>query len=117
MKLEVALLLIVAIAAQLALAARHGFEPLEDGLQLTSAGTLVLLVINAWRARMPKRKELVLQILDELGQPLTIFQGYLSMLADGTLNSLNGKLDVLQAKWDEMRWIVRRLVTVVRETG
>jgi hypothetical protein len=117
MKLEVGLLVLLAVVTQLMLAARHGFEPVEDGLQVASAGTLVLLVIIASRARVRKRKALVLQILDELGQPLTVFQGYLSMLSDGTLSTLDGRYDVLKAKSEEMRQMVRRLVAVVRESG
>ena len=117
MRVEIAVLVVLALATQLFLAARHGFEPVEDGLQIASAGTLVLLVFRVANARLRRRRELVLQILDELGQPLTVFHGYLSMVADGTLPSLNGKLELLEGKCDDMRRIVRKLVDVIRESG
>jgi hypothetical protein len=47
---------------------------------------------------------------------LTIFQGYVSMLADGTIQSLNGNARVLTEKCEEMRGLTRRLVETVRES-
>jgi signal transduction histidine kinase len=115
-KLEVVLLVGAAIAIQVFLATRHGFDPLEDGLAMLSAILLVVLVVRLSAARSRRRKELVLRILDELGQPLTVFQGYVSMLADGTIHSLNGGTHVLAEKCEEMRMVMRRLVQTVRES-
>jgi hypothetical protein len=50
MKLQLAFLFGLALAAQLANAAWHGFDPVEDGLQLLSAGTLAMLVLRLSRA-------------------------------------------------------------------
>jgi signal transduction histidine kinase len=114
MKLEIAILLVLALTAQIVNAAWHGFDPLEDMLQVVSAATLALLVLRLARARSQRRKRLILQVLDELGQPLTVFQGYVSMLADGTLSSLNGKVDVLRNEVEEMRSLTRKLVDEIR---
>jgi signal transduction histidine kinase len=114
MRLQLAILFVLALTAQLVNAAWHGFDPVEDGLQLASAATLSLLILRLNRARSQRRKALILQVLDELGQPLTIFQGYVSMLSDGTLSSLNGRTDVLRQECERMRSITRKLVETIR---
>ena len=115
-KLEVGFLLGAAVCIQVFLVTRHGFDPIEDGLAVISAVLLVTLVVRLAGARSRRRKDLILRILDELGQPLTIFQGYVSMLADGTIQSLNGNARVLSEKCEEMRGLTRRLVQTVRES-
>jgi signal transduction histidine kinase len=114
MRLELVILFVLALTAQLVNAAWHGFDPLEDGLQFASAATLSLLILRLNRARSRRRKALILQVMDELGQPLTVFQGYISMLADGTLSSLNGHIDVLRTECERMRGITRKLVDTIR---
>lgn len=114
MKLEIAVLLMLALTAQIVNAAWHGFDPIEDTLQVASAGTLALLVFRLARARSQRRKRLILQVLDELGQPLTVFHGYVSMLADGTLSSLNGKVEVLRNEVEEMCSLTRKLIDEIR---
>ena len=69
MRLQLAILFALALTAQLVNAAWHGFDPVEDGLQLVSAATLSLLILRLNRVRSQRRKELILQVLDELGQP------------------------------------------------
>jgi signal transduction histidine kinase len=113
---HVALLLLLALGTQLVLAAREGFDPLDDGLQLASAATLVALILHLTQTRQRRQKELILRILDELGQPLTVLRGYLSMLRDGTLESLDGRLDLLQGQCDRLQGIIRTLVEAVRRT-
>ena len=54
-------------------------------------------------------------MLDEIGQPVTVLQGYISMLADGTLRSLNGHAELLQGECERLRGITRKLVQVIRE--
>ena len=115
MRADIVLLVLLALSIQLFTAFHHGFELLEDGLQLASGITLVILVLRAMRLRTRHQTELLLQILDELGQPLTVFHGYLSMLADGSLRSLDGKIDVLRAECEEMRRIIRKLVNTLRQ--
>jgi signal transduction histidine kinase len=117
MKLQLAFLFALALAAQLVNAAWHGFDPVEDGLQLISAGTLATLVLRVSRAWSQRRKLLILQVLDEIGQPVTVLQGYISMLADGTLRSLNGHAELLQGECERLRGITRKLVHVIREQG
>ena len=114
MRLQLAILFVLALTAQLVNAAWHGFALVEDGLQLASAATLSLLILRLTRARSRRRKALILQVLDELGQPLTVFQGYVSMLSDGTLSSLNGQADVLRGECERMRCITRKLVETIR---
>ena len=114
MRLQLAILFALALTAQLVNAAWHGFDPVEDGLQLASAATLSLLILRFNRVRSQRRKALILRVLDELGQPLTIFQGYVSMLSDGTLSSLNGRTDVLRQECERMRSITRKLVETIR---
>jgi hypothetical protein len=114
MRLQLAILFALALTAQLVNAAWHGFDPVEDGLQLASAATLSLLILRLNRVRSQRTKALILQVLDELGQPLTIFQGYVSMLSDGTLSSLNGRTDVLRQECERMRYITRKLVETIR---
>ena len=114
MRLELAILFVLALTAQLVNAAWHGFEPVEDGLQIASAGTLALLILRLNRVRSQRRKALILQVMDEMGQPITIFQGYISMLSDGTLSSLNGQADVLRQECERMRCIARKLVETIR---
>ena len=117
MRLQLVVLVVLALTAQLVNAAWHGFDPVEDGLQIISAGTLALLVLGLSRAQTERRKALILRVLDEFGQPLTVFQGYLSMLADGTLTSLNGHTEVLQRECDRMRSKTRKLVEAIRDHG
>jgi hypothetical protein len=105
---------VLALTAQLINAAWHGFEPVEDGLQLASAGTLSLLILRLNRDRSRRRKALILQVLDEMGQPLTVLHGYISMLSDGTLSSLNGQAEVLRGECDRLRCIKRNLVETIR---
>jgi signal transduction histidine kinase len=114
MRLQLAILFALALTAQAVNAAWHGFDPIEDGLQFASAGTLSLLIVRLHRVRSQRRKALILQVLDELGQPLTIFQGYVSMLSDGTLSSLSGRTDVLRQECERMRCITRKLVQTIR---
>jgi hypothetical protein len=114
MKLQLAVLFVLALTAQLINAAWHGFEPVEDGLQLASAGTLSLLILRLNRDRSRRRKALILQVLDEMGQPLTVLHGYISMLSDGTLSSLNGQAEVLRRECDRLRCIKRNLVETIR---
>jgi len=114
MQLQLAILFALALAAQFVNAAWHGFDPVEDGIQLASAATLSLLILRLNRVRTQRRKALILQVLDELGQPLTVFQGYISMLSDGTLSSLNGHTDVLHQECERMRGITRKLVETIR---
>ena len=117
MKLQLVVLFVLALTAQLVNAAWHGFDPIEDGLQIISAGTLAMLVLALSRASTERRKTLILRVLDELGQPLTVIQGYVSMLADGTLTSLNGQTAVLQGECKRMRSITGKLVDAIREHG
>ena len=42
MKIQLVVLFVLALTAQLVNAAWHGFDPVEDGLQFASAGTLAL---------------------------------------------------------------------------
>jgi len=91
MRLQLAVLFALALTAQVVNAAWHGFDLVEDGLQLTSAGTLSLLILRLNRVHSRRRKALILRVLDEMGQPLTVLQGYTSMLSDGTLRSLDGQ--------------------------
>ena len=114
MKLQLAVLFVVALTAQLVNAAWHGFDPVEDGLQLASAGTLSLLILRLHRVRSRRRKTLILQVLDEMGQPLTVLQGYTSMLSDGTLSSLNGQAQLLLGECERLRCINRNLVEAIR---
>jgi len=115
MRFQLAILFALALTAQLVNAAWHGFELVEDGLQFMSAGTLALLILRLNRVHGQRRKALILQVLDELGQPLTIFHGYISMLSDGTLSSLNGHVDVLNRECQRMRQITRTLVETIRQ--
>ena len=115
MRLQLAILFALALTAQLVNAAWHGFDLVEDGLQFMSAGTLALLILRLNRVHSQRRKALILQVLDELGQPLTIFHGYVSMLADGTLSSLNGHTEVLHRECERMRGITRKLVETIRQ--
>jgi hypothetical protein len=115
-RLEVVFLLAASVGIQIFLVTRHGFHPLEDGLAVLSALLLLILVVRLAASRSRRRKDLILRILDELGQPLTVFQGYVSMLADGTIQSLNGNARVLTEKCEEMRSLTRRLVQTVRES-
>jgi hypothetical protein len=114
MRLQLAILFVLALTAQIVNAAWHGFEPVEDGLQIASAATLSLLILRLNRVRSQRQKALILQVMDEMGQPLTIFQGYVSMLSDGTLSSLNGKAEVLRQECERMRCITRKLVETIR---
>lgn len=114
MQLQLGILFVLALTAQLVNAAWHGFDPIEDGLQFASAATLSLLILRLIRVRSQRRKALILQVLDELGQPLTIFQGYISMVSDGSLSSLNGHADVLRQECERMRGITRQLVETIR---
>jgi signal transduction histidine kinase len=115
MRRQLAILFVLALGAQLANAAWHGFSLVEDGLQIVSAGTLALLILRLNRVRSQRRKALILQVLDELGQPLTIFHGYISMLSDGTLSSLNGQANVLRRECERMRCITHELVETIRQ--
>ena len=117
MRLQLAILFALALTAQLVNAAWHGFDLIEDGLQFISAGTLALLILRLNRVHSQRRKALILQVLDELGQPLTIFQGYISMLSDGTLSSLNRHVDVLHRECERMRRITRQLVETIRQNS
>jgi hypothetical protein len=114
MRLELAVLFVLALTAQVVNAGWHGFSPVEDGLQLASAGTLSLLILRLNRVRSRRRKALILQVLDEMGAPLTVLQGYTSMLSDGTLSSLNGQADLLRAECERLRCIKRNLVETIR---
>lgn len=114
MRLQLAILFVLALTAQLVNATWHGFELLEDGLQVASAATLALLILRMNRVRTQRRKTLILRVLDELGQPLTVFHGYISMLSDGTLSSLNGQADVLRHECERMECITRKLVETIR---
>jgi len=114
MRLQLSILFVLALTAQLVNAAWHGFDPIEDGLQFASAATLSLLILRLNRVRSQRRKALILQVLDELGQPLTVFQGYVSMRRDGTLSSLDGHTDVLRQECERMRCITRKLVDTIR---
>jgi hypothetical protein len=114
MRLQLAILFGLAMTAQLVNAAWHGFELVEDGLQIVSAGTLALLILRLNRLHSQRRKALILRVLDEMGQPITIFQGYISMLSDGTLSSLNGQAEVLGRECERMRCITRKLVETIR---
>jgi signal transduction histidine kinase len=116
MKIQLAVLLGLALAAQLVNAAWHGFDPIEDGLQVISATTLAVLALRLARLRSERRKALILRVLDELGQPVTVIQGYISMLCDGTLTSLNGHAEVLRKECDRMRGITGQLVEAIRES-
>ena len=115
MRFQLAILFVLALTAQLVNAAWHGFDLIEDGLQIASAGTLALLILRLNRIHGQRRKALILQVLDELGQPLTIFHGYISMLSDGTLSSLNGHADALHRECERMRQISRKLVETIRQ--
>ena|SRR5947208_412190 len=115
MRTEVLLLLVLALSIQVFTAFRHGFNLFDDGLQLASGVTLVFLVLRAMQLRTRHQKRLILQILDELGQPLTIFHGYLSMLADGSLRSLDDRVELLRTECEEMRRIIRKLVDTLRQ--
>ena len=114
MRLQLAILFVLALSAQLINATWHGFDPVEDGLQIASAGTLALLIVRLVRVRSQRRKALILQVMDEMGQPITVFQGYVSMLSDGTLSSLNGQADVLRQECERMQGITRKLVETIR---
>src|SRR5213593_122562 len=105
MKLRLVVLFVLALTAQLVNAAWHGFDPIEDGLQIIAAGTLAMLVLGLSRASTERRRALILRVLDEFGQPLTVIQGYVSMVADGTLTSLDGHTEVLQGECKRMRSI------------
>src|SRR5690349_16011771 len=114
MRLQLAILFVLALTAQFVNAVWHGFDPVEDGLQLASAATLSLLILRLHGVRSRRRKALILKVLDELGQPLTVFHGYVSMLSDGTLSSLNGQADLLRQECERMRCITRKLVETIR---
>jgi len=114
MKLQLTILFVLALTAQLVNAAWHGFDPIEDGLQLASAGTLSLLILRLNRVRSRRRKALILRVLDEMGQPVTVLQGYLSMLSDGTLSSLDRQAEILRAECERLRSIKRSLVETIR---
>lgn len=114
MRVQLAILFVLALTAQLVNAAWHGFDPFEDGLQFASAATLSLLILRLNRVRTRRRKTLILRVLDELGQPLTVLHGYVSMLSDGTLSSLNGQADLLHQECERMRCITRNLVETIR---
>src|SRR3989442_15292808 len=114
MPVQLAILFVLALTAQLVNAAWHGFDPVEDGLQFASAATLSLLILRLNRVRTQRRKTLILRVLDELGQPLTVFHGYVSMLSDGTLSPLNGQADMLRQECERMRCIPRELVEAIR---
>ena len=62
MKLRLSLLFGLALTAQLVNASWHGFDPVEDGLQLASAATLAALVLALAKARSERRKALILQV-------------------------------------------------------
>jgi signal transduction histidine kinase len=109
------LLIVLALIAQVVNASWHGFDLVEDGLQLISAATLAALVVALVRARSRRRTDLILRVLDELGQPLTVLRGYLSMLRDGSLASLNGHTQVLLAECDRLDRIGKQLVQTIRE--
>ena len=115
MRTDILLLVLLAFSVQVFTAFRHGFDLFDDGLQLASGCTLVILVWRALRLRTQHQKKLILQILGELGQPLTVFHGYLSMFADGSLQSLDDKIDVLRSECEEMKRIVRKLVNTLRQ--
>jgi len=117
LKIQLVVLFVLALTAQLVNAAWHGFDPVEDGLQIISAGTLAMLALRVSRAWSEQRKALILRVLDEFGQPLTVIHGYVSMLADGTLTSLNGHAELLQRECDRMRSVTRKLVDAIREHG
>ena len=59
MKLQLAVLFVVALTAQVVISTWHGFDPVEDGLQLASAGTLSLLILRLHRIRSRRRKTLI----------------------------------------------------------
>jgi len=61
MRLQLAILFGLALTAQLVNAAWHGFDPVEDGLQLASAATLSLLILRFNRVRSQRRKALMLR--------------------------------------------------------
>jgi signal transduction histidine kinase len=113
-KLQIGILFVLALTAQLVNAAWHGFDLVEDGLQFISAATLAVLILRLNRLQSRRRKALILRVLDELGQPLTIFHGYVSMLSDGTLSSLNGQAEVLRRESERMRGTMRKLVEAIR---
>ena len=50
MRLQLVVLVVLALTAQLVNAAWHGFDPVEDGLQIISAGTLAMLALRVSRA-------------------------------------------------------------------
>ena len=114
MRLQLAILFALALTAQLVNAAWHGFDPVEDGLQLASAATLSVLILRLNRVRSRRRKSLILQVLDEMGQPLTVLQGYLSMLSDGTFRSLDGRTEVLRAECERLLGIRGNLIETIR---
>ena len=114
MRLQLAVLFALALTAQVVNAAWHGFDLVEDGLQLTSAGTLSLLILRLNRVHSRRRKALILRVLDEMGQPLTVLQGYTSMLSDGTLSSLDGQAELLQAECERLLCIRGNLVETMR---
>ena len=116
MRLQLAILFVLALAAQLVNAAWHGFDPIEDGLQFASATALALLILRLNRVNSQRRKTLILHVLDELGQPLTVFRGYISMLSDGTLSSLHAQAAVLSGECDRIRAVIRELVEVIRHS-
>src|SRR5256885_941953 len=74
----------------------------------------IVLVLGRSRASTERRKALILGVLDGFGQPLTVIQGYVSMLADGTLASLNGHTGILQRECERMRGLTSRLVQEIR---
>jgi len=49
-----------------------------------------------------------------MGQPLTVLQGYTSMLSDGTLSSLSGQAQLLLGECERLRCINRNLVEAIR---
>jgi signal transduction histidine kinase len=117
MKVRLTVLFVLALAAQLVNAGWHGFDLVEDGLQLLSAATLAALVLSLAKARNQRQKALILQVLDELGQPLTVIRGYISMFSDGTLRSVNGHAQVLQGECDRLQLISRPLVDTIRRSA
>ena len=94
-----------------------GFDPVEDGLQLASAATLAALILTLAKARSQQQKALILKVLDELGNPLTVLRGYISMFNDGTLTSVNGHARDLQRECDRLQLISRRLVDTIRHSA
>ena len=117
MKLRIGFLFALALGAQIVNAAWHGFDLVEDGLQLASAATLAALILTLAKARSQRQKALILKVLDELGNPLTVLRGYISMFNDGTLTSVNGHAQGLQRECDRLQLISRRLVDTIRHSA